>query len=223
RAVLEAPSLAALAAHVTTGPVPPPLRRADTTGPVPIAPAQRRLWLLSRTEPDARYIVPVVLRVTGDLDVDALATAVRDLCDRHEILRTAYPDGNFALVDYPVLEHISTSDPDRAVTETLTAPFDLDTEPPLRIRLLDVARDDRILVAAVHHIAFDGASVGPLLADLQTAYRARVGGTPPTWQPLPVTYRDYARRQHEFLGDHTEPGSAAHRQLDYWATTLAGV
>ncbi|WP_245687670.1 non-ribosomal peptide synthetase [Rhodococcus phenolicus] len=223
RAVLEAPSLIALAGSVTDGPAPrPPLRRADTTGPVPIAPAQRRLWLLSRTEPDARYIVPVVLRLTGALDADALDAAVRDLCDRHEILRTAYPDGEYALVEPAVLERISCADPDPAVTETLSAPFDLGCEPPLRVRLLDIAPGESILVAAVHHIAFDGGSVAPLLSDLQAAYVARAGGTAPAFEPLPVTYRDYARWQHTFLGDPTDPDSPAHRQLDYWAAALAG-
>ncbi|MGV9743685.1 amino acid adenylation domain-containing protein [Rhodococcus zopfii] len=223
RAVLAAPSLTALAASVTDGSAPrPPLRRSDTTGAVPIAPAQRRLWLLSRAEPDARYIVPVVLRLTGGLDVDALRAAVRDLCDRHEILRTAYPDGELALVDPPALELLSCTDPEQAVTETITGPFDLGSEPPLRVRLLDIAPGENILVAAVHHIAFDGGSVAPLMSDLQAAYVARAGGTAPAWEPLPVTYRDFARWQHEFLGDHTDPDSPAHRQLDYWAAALAG-
>ncbi|NKZ63812.1 hypothetical protein GTG23_05380, partial [Rhodococcus hoagii] len=93
RAVLEAPTLAALARTIDTGAASArsELVRTDTE-PVPIAPAQRRLWLLHRAEPDsADYVMPIVVRFGESLDPRALAAAVRDVVDRHEALRTYYP------------------------------------------------------------------------------------------------------------------------------------
>ncbi|WP_048772056.1 non-ribosomal peptide synthetase [Rhodococcus ruber] len=225
RAVLQAPTLAALAAHLRDGDTTRiPLRRYDDDTPTPLAPAQQRLWLLGRAEPrSAAYTVPVALHLSGDLDTAALAAAVGDVADRHEVLRTAYPDGVATVVDPPVLETVPGTDVTAAVTEVFTAPFDLTAEAPLRIRLIDLGAGERVLAAAVHHIAFDGGSVAPLLTDLQHAYAARVAGAAPIWWPLPVRYRDYARWHHDLLGDPADPDSLAARQLDHWATTLAGL
>src|SRR5690606_37225329 len=126
-------------------------------------------------------------------------------------------------VDPPVLEHSAPEDVAAAVTATITTAFDITTQAPMRIRLFDVEPGRWVLAAAVHHIAFDGASVGPLLTDLAVAYAARRGGEAPVFESLPVTYGDYARWQHELLGNAADPSSLAARQLDYWATTLAGL
>ncbi|MEU5844166.1 amino acid adenylation domain-containing protein [Rhodococcus sp. NPDC047139] len=222
REVLAAPTLATLAARIETGDEQRvALRHYDDDAPAPIAPAQRRLGIVARAEAaTAGYLVPVVLSLTGDLDVDALAAAVGDVVDRHRVLRTAFTGDLQVPVDPPMLEHSAPADIAAAVTATLTAPFDITTQAPLRIRLFDVEPGRWVLAAAVHHIAFDGASVGPLLADLATAYSARRSNEAPVFEPLPVTYGDYARWQHEMLGDAADPGSLAARQLDYWATTL---
>ncbi|KLL95368.1 hypothetical protein NJ76_27340, partial [Rhodococcus sp. IITR03] len=200
------------------------LRHYDDDTPAPIAPAQRRLGIVARAETGtAGYLVPVVLTLSGDLDVDALTAAVSDVVDRHRVLRTAFTDDVQVPVDPPVLEHSAPEDVAAAVTATITTPFDITTQAPMRIRLFDVEPGRWVLAAAVHHIAFDGASVGPLLTDLAAAYAARRGGEAPVFESLPVTYGDYARWQHELLGDAADPSSLAARQLDYWATTLAGL
>ncbi|MCA2246153.1 hypothetical protein JF781_28080, partial [Mycobacterium sp. WUMAC-067] len=53
-----------------------------------------------------------------------------------------------------------------AIDPTVRHSFDLATEIPLRARLFRVADDEHVLVAVVHHIAADGLSMSPLVADL---------------------------------------------------------
>ncbi|MBF6223447.1 non-ribosomal peptide synthetase, partial [Nocardia abscessus] len=56
---------------------------------VPLSYAQQRMWFLNRFDPaSAVNNIPVAVRLSGQLDVAALRAAVRDLAERHEVLRT---------------------------------------------------------------------------------------------------------------------------------------
>src|SRR5262249_50467945 len=94
RLVFERPVLADLAAELDRrGAGAPVERRADPGAPVPLSPAQERLWLLWRLRPDSDdYNTSVALRLSGHLDLTALRRAVERLADRHEILRTTVTD-----------------------------------------------------------------------------------------------------------------------------------
>ena len=79
----------------------------------------------------------------------------------------------------------------QALEEMVRHSFDLAAEIPLRVRLFRVAADEHVLVAVAHHIAADGGSVTPLMADLAVAYARRSAGHAPGWAPLAVHYVDY--------------------------------
>ncbi|WP_431840717.1 amino acid adenylation domain-containing protein, partial [Gordonia hongkongensis] len=97
RALFETPTVRALAAAVDAGehgrgadlPALEGIRRPD---PVPLSYAQRRMWFLNQFDPhSAAYVIPIVVRLRGDLDVSAMRAAILDVVDRHEVLRTIYP------------------------------------------------------------------------------------------------------------------------------------
>ncbi|MBC7303623.1 MAG: amino acid adenylation domain-containing protein, partial [Nocardia sp.] len=208
-----------------------PVRR---DGLVALAPAQQRMWLINRAEPEsAAYNIPLILRLTGHLDAAALRSALGDVIERHESLRTRYParDGQgmqeiwsteptmAECVDTP--EHVGADRLGDRIRELTTEGFDVCARPPLRAVLLTTGPDNHVLVLVLHHICCDGASLAPLAIDFAAAYAARSQQTVPDRQPPAVQYADYADWHHRLLGDEADPDSLAAGQLLYWTTQLA--
>ncbi|WCT04448.1 amino acid adenylation domain-containing protein [Rhodococcus qingshengii] len=201
---------------------------------VPLSLAQQRMWFLNRFDTlSSANNIPVAIRLSGLLDVEALQAAVSDVVVRHEILRTVYPevDGvgfqevlsadRVRLDLSPVA--VSESDVVGAVTEFLSAGFDVAVEVPVRARLFAVSESEFVLAMVVHHISGDGVSMGPLTRDVMVAYEARSRGEVPGWTPLAVQYADYALWQRETLGSEDDPSSLISRQIGFWESALAGL
>ncbi|WP_240686850.1 non-ribosomal peptide synthetase [Amycolatopsis suaedae] len=221
RDLFDAPTVARLAPRTGGRSARPVLTRVDRPARVPLSAAQKRLLLLAELGGGAAYHFPMVVRLRGRLDVGALRAAVDDLRKRHEVLRTVFPDMVQQLVDVPLpveVRDLAESELDTTVTELVRAPFDLRTEPPLRVCVLRIGEADQVLAVVLHHIATDEWSDRPFLADLATAYRARVAGRAPEWTPLPVQYADYTLWQQRLLD-----GEIGAEQEAFWARTLDGL
>ncbi|MFD7546868.1 non-ribosomal peptide synthase/polyketide synthase [Streptomyces sp. NPDC059816] len=201
---------------------------------LPLSFGQQRMWFLNRMEEagvGAAYNMPLALRLSGVMDVSALEGALGDLADRHETLRTVFPDTAgvprqhvlTGAAGRPVLEvrPIDEADLPAVLVAEAAQGFDLAGELPWRVTLLVLSDTESVLLLVAHHIAVDGWSMGVLSRDLRTAYEARRSGTPADWSPLPVQYADYALWQHDTLGDPSDPDSLISGQLDYWRTALA--
>ncbi|MFI9509807.1 amino acid adenylation domain-containing protein [Nocardia sp. NPDC052566] len=238
RDLFDAPTVAQLSARVVpaTGGAPGRFALAPRIRPdrVPLSPAQQRMWVLNRLDPASpAYNIAVALRLTGDLDVAAMAQALADVVARHESLRTIYPSdaegprqvviGAEAAV--PAVRVLDTED-GAALRDRITAlagtGFDIAKEPPLRVGLFRLEPRVHVVVLIVHHISADGASMAPLAADLVAAYSERAAGADTTRVPLPVQYADFALWHREVLGAETDPVSLAARQIGYWTDRLAG-
>ncbi|MEV4432052.1 amino acid adenylation domain-containing protein [Streptomyces sp. NPDC049585] len=236
RDLFEAPTVAALAPRLDDAGSARNRPGADRERPevLPLSFAQRRLWVLDHVEgPSATYNVPLALHLTGTVDTDALRAAIGDVVARHESLRTVFPETDGVPRQHILpagsgftgltVTDIDAADLDAALREAAGHAFALGTEPPLRATLFRTDAQHGVLLLLMHHIAADGSSAGPLLADLTAAYTARLAGGAPQWQPLPVQYADYALWQHDVLGDEADAASTAARQAAYWTERLAGL
>ena len=238
RALFEAPTVAQLVPRIGAdeGGLEP-LVAGERPAVVPLSFAQSRLWFLDQLQgPSPIYNMAVALRLSGRLDADALGAALADVVGRHESLRTLFaaPEG----IPQQVVIPVERADLgwqvvdaagwpahrlEEAIGETAGHSFDLATEIPLRARLFRVAEEEHVLVAVVHHIAADGLSITPLVADLGVAYASRCAGQAPGWAPLAVQYVDYTLWQRAQLGDLDDSHSRIAAQLAYWEDALAGL
>ncbi|WP_168702514.1 non-ribosomal peptide synthetase, partial [Gordonia paraffinivorans] len=236
REIFDAPTVAALAqrAEAAVGATQVPLVPQPRPDRIPLSLAQQRMWFLNQFDKrSAAYNIPLAVRMTGHLDVGALAAAVRDVVGRHESLRTVFPgspDGPHQVivgVD-DVIGELAPIDLDESgiasvIRDFVMEPFDVAQRVPLRVALYRLSEQDHVLAFVVHHISGDGVSTGPLARDVMVAYMARSAGEEPAWEPLPVQYADFTLWQREVLGEETDPESIAARQAQYWTKALAGL
>ncbi len=213
-------------------PAPGIPRRAERADQ-PLSFAQERLWFLHQYLPEsAVYHIPLALRLRGPLRAEALGRALELLAARHEALRTSFADRAGqpvqvirppAPVELPLVDlaGLPLGEREQAALARLQAellrPFDLADGPLLRAALLRLDEQEHVLGLVIHHIVFDGWSVGVFARELGACYAAaRAGGAPDLPEP-PVQYLDYALWQREQSGDAALAG-----QIDYWRGQLAG-
>ncbi len=234
RVLFDAPSVEKLAASIGShGAARAPLVPAERPERIPLSAAQRRMWFLGQFEPrSGADNIPLAIRLTGELNVEALSAAVNDLVNRHESLRTVYPTSDgigyqeiLPAADVAIELAPRDIDDDGLVDAASTffgVAFDITAEVPIRVALLRCSPIDHVLFVVVHHIAADGFSMGPLARDVMAAYIARTQGSAPDWPPLRVQYADYTLWQRSILGSVQEPASVAAEQSRYWQDRLNG-
>src|SRR6185369_8457271 len=169
--VLEGAGTAKLAAGLTPRPPlpsPPALpgegetNQASKTEESGLSFGERALWFLNRLAPDAgAYNIAIAARVHGDLDPEALRRAFAALTDRHEALRSVFP----MIGDVPVrrvlpvgsaaVDFSSMSHDAEMLTREAWRPFDLAAGPLVRMRVVEAAAGERVLLLSIHHLVAD--------------------------------------------------------------------
>lgn len=200
----------------------------------PLSYAQQQIWFLDQLEPNnVVYNLPMVLRLRGPLNVEALRKSIENVVQRHEILRTIFSSlegvpqqivtkstpSSFSLLDLSTWEEPAREMKLRAVlAEDAEKPFHLATGPLIRMGLVRLGPDDHVLWMTFHHIIMDGWSSGILLTELGAGYESALSGTTPALADLPIQYADYARWQRQWL-----EGPDLTDLLAFWKNRLAGI
>src|SRR5689334_22224915 len=207
------------------------LRPREHGGLVPLSYAQQRLWFLSQTARGSRaYHVPFGVELRGKVEVGALCRALDRIVERHEALRTT-----FEQVEGEPRQRVREAEPFHLVQEDVRGcrdpklevrerakeevgkAFDLERGPVIRGRLLQHGEEAYTLLVTVHHIAFDGWSMGIFWRELGELYGAFSRGEADGLSELPVQYADYAVWQRsEAVAEEME------KQGQYWERVLRG-
>ncbi len=211
--------------------------------------AQHRLWILSQMDADGTaHSMPGVYLVKGPLHKAFLEKAFEILVVRHESLRTIFPvvggEPRQKILPSPpegfrIHEiHVKKTGPDALslpdarltqgvaphVEAELGRPFNLARGPLVRITLIKLGADRRVLVFNMHHIISDAWSVDVIARELFSLYGAlqedpgvsipELGNLLPE---LRIQYKDFMAWQNRFL-----VSEGVEKHADYWRTKLAG-
>jgi len=209
----------------------PVLRRGPIDGPQPLSFPQELPWFLEQLKPgNHAYNVPTGIRFDGPLDVSGLEHSLNEITRRHAVLRTVVEvSGGEPLQivrphrpqPLPVLT-IARSDGDdelrTLIDDEVLKPFDLASGPLFRAVLFQVDASHHILLLVMHHIVFDGWSMGVFLDEMVALYQAFVIKEPASMEELPLQYSDFARWQREWL-----QGQRLEFLLSYWQQKLQGM
>ncbi len=237
RSLFEAPTVARLARTVSQlhgNAAIPAITRVEREGHLPLSFAQERLWFLDQLEKEsAFYNMPAAFRVSGTLNVEHLRSAFEALTMRHEVLRTTFavvdekpvqvisptPAVTFTVSDLRSLDRdVREAEMRRLTTEEVQRPFDLQSGPLLRVKLVQTGESEHVLLITTHHIVSDGWSMGILIRELTTLYDDFALGRASQLARLPVQYVDYAIWQRQWLQN-----DLLEKQISYWRQQLAGM
>src|ERR1700685_3816696 len=213
-----------------------PIGRASREQGLPLSYAQQRLWVIDQLMPgQATYNLPVAFRLEGELNREALRWSFQEIVRRHEVLRTRFPqrDGvpfqEIVGVEQWSMEEVDLSGGDeegargeeevgKQVQAEVERPFDLEQGPLLRVKLLQVAEQEHVLLLNMHHIVSDGWSMGIMERELIALYNAYEAGQASPLAELGVQYGDYAVWQREWL-----QGGGLEEQVEDWRKSLEGL
>ncbi|MCK4258431.1 MAG: non-ribosomal peptide synthase/polyketide synthase [Halanaerobiales bacterium] len=173
------------------------IERVEKREMYPTSFAQKRIFTLSQIVGQGSvYNMPFVVKFLGNLNIHQLQSALFQLVQRHESLRTGFQFVKGELVQTihdscdPMFEVLTMDDTSKEAIEekvqALIQPFDLTNPPLLRAYLMKLTDDEYILLLDMHHIISDGVSMGILIQDLMALYEGN------TLQELRIQYRDYA-------------------------------
>jgi amino acid adenylation domain-containing protein len=188
--------------------------------------AQQRLWFLDQLQPNSPlYNLPVLLKLEGEIQFEALDQALSALVERHSTLRTTF-DSTEGLPyqrihpPYPLQLRRLHLDRDAKLKGHLHAealwPFDINRDEMLRATYIQTPTS-QFLLLVVHHIAADGWSLGLIQRDLAAFYQGFTRNQPAALPALPIDYADFSVWQRHYL-----QGQLFQTQLHYWQEQLQG-
>lgn len=146
----------------------------------PLSPTQKRFWFFEQLgQAGQAYHIPIGVTLTGPINLAQLQAALDTLVERHEILRTLYlttPQGEpyqKVLHQHPCpfeVAQVPQHDWETRTQELIQHPFDLTTEPPFRVNVMQANPELSLLLLDMHHLLADGLSFRVIFEEIKALY-----------------------------------------------------
>lgn len=200
----------------------------------PLSPHQTKLWLLNRINPQSTaYNLVSTFKIIGEMNIDAFSAALDQLEERHEVLRTVFRESSDGSTIQKVMpkkgapfELIDCRDNNGQFDQELTEntinheanlTFDFAEGPLWKLSLLRCTDNEWRMIINVHHVIFDGWSLGLFVRELLKGYGEYQQNGFISSQPLSRQYADYT-----FWNIKRLSGSLGESQKEFWSEYLKG-
>ena len=191
---------------------------------------QKGLWMLEKvTSGMSAYNLPICFRIGHKVDIELFKKALDFVLEQYPILKTVILEEN--AIPYQAIQEEQTlyfetkdiSDLNREkvvpyIKKIAKEPFLLDKGPLLRAYIFETSEVENIVLINVHHIIFDGVSIGVFLTTLLDAYIELAKGEKPTVEPLTSDFKDFIDWEKEMLS-----GEKGEEHRTYWKKQLSGI
>lgn len=181
---------------------------------VRISPLQKHLWLLQHTDKQTPFRAQVAVLIEGKLDIANLKEALKNIVNKHEILRTKFQclpgmeipvqvinDSSICWEDDYDLSgwQLRQQEPKINVIfqEMLHLPFDYQKGQLLRISLITLSPQKYILILSLPALCADSATLKNLVHEISSSYEACLEDKELSDEIL--QYADIAEWQNELL------------------------
>lgn len=197
---------------------------------IPLSFNQEALWIVHHSAGSLEYHLPMVFKISGELDVASLKASLKELVKRHLPLRTIIYQSEkrleqqFLKPESWVLQEFISAQTEEEIQNDwvfksmLERPFDLSKDFMIRATLFHIQPQKYLLGVLVHHIAWDGWSTTLFKSQLAALYHQFKNGTPSTISFPELDYADFSVYQRNSL-----QGNLLDHSLQYWKKKLHGV
>jgi amino acid adenylation domain-containing protein/non-ribosomal peptide synthase protein (TIGR01720 family) len=194
--------------------------------------AQKRLWFLSNlNREESSYNITALIKISGDLNPDALSKSFSIITDRHKVLlsRILLKNGEPVCVlrkDFKVeitsLQFQSGVDAEKQVIKIAEriseTPLNLTFDDLFTVTVYNTCAREYYLLLNIHHTLADGLSIKLLIEELTELYSSFVKGQKPSLPELKIQYFDYAEWQNKFLST-----AYYENHINYWKNQLKNI
>ncbi|MCY7421231.1 MAG: amino acid adenylation domain-containing protein, partial [Chitinophagaceae bacterium] len=206
-----------------------PIQPQERPELIPLSFSQERLWFIEKLEGSIQYHIPLVFSFKGELNIEALEASLKEIVERHEVLRTVIKeeDGkpfqcinsvNDWQLERQTIPDSSEIESNAAINQLVNKPFNLAGDYMLRATLIAEGGNDHLLVLVIHHIASDGWSMSIMAGELIQLYQQHSGVNVVLLPALPLQYADYALWQKKHISQQQQAN-----KLLFWKDTMEGL
>ena len=159
----------------------------DSFTNLPLTLNQKRLWLISKLQPDVPlYITPFTYRFTGNLNIEVFRQSLEILFNRHHVVFSVikesagepYIELKSVPVDLPIIDYSELPEDERnikvndLINQDAGKVFDIENGPLYRYLLIKTQSSEYYFRMSLHHIIFDGWSWSVFARDMNEIYNA---------------------------------------------------
>lgn len=199
---------------------------------LPLTRNQKRLWLISKFQPDMpSYIISFSYKFSGSLNLEIFHKSLNILFIRHHIVFSVIKEINGepycdivpSKVDFSVIDYSgqpgNEKEKENKVIDIIAGDsrkaFDLKNGPLYRMYLIKTAGSEYYFHLSIHHIIFDGWSWSVLVNDLNEIYNGLLEGKDFDLKELDFQLYDYAHWE-----ESSDNSEIENESKEFWRENL---